>query len=809
MTQRINQYNTRIIIIAMIIALLGVIGVQLHWINNAVELSEALFHQEVNEALAKVAYKLERQEMLGDAIMVMDKSGKHPGSALPVMMKRTQPQSTYVELPDTKENTQHQKHSRPHVVRSESHPNTQDGSETYSTEDASAQSDDDEDPNDVGLSQCQTLHAEQLQQQPCNATVIEHDNASMTIRSDCGNQLVQFDLQFGTQPSKRSGTVITDNGTLRFGVTRSASAAATASMDRERESLLRSRENILRLQRSVQNRHKSITTWDSIASEFASYLDYNNNNAQYNIRNLVKLVKDGQFSFRQYAPLVPNVVVASSRSSYPQQDQQHINATNRSCSPASGNAANMSTTQTSMSVYTPDNGTIYITPTVNMAQGYGVVQGAGASRSVFTTTNPVSIVPVPTAPVTAPPYTKVNVSSTITSSVKPVQRDETTHTKTPTNQEYSERVKNKMELISETVHDLGEFNRTIDQRINRNLIDSMIAKEFASKGLPLDYQFAVRNGESNLFMYTKAANDALPLYEQSQFRTTLFPSDIIQKNHTLVVTFPNSTSYILQSNMGVLLSSGMFVMMIMACFGWTVRNLNRHKKLSEMKSDFINNMTHEFKTPIATIALASDALRDPDVANNTERVSRFIGVIKEENHRLGTQVERVLQAARLERGELALTKTEINVHDILTCVKDSIALQIDARGGIVSLNHDAAYPFIVADEMHIRNVMLNLLDNANKYTEREPIINITTRNTSDGVEIRISDNGIGINAENQKRVFDKLYRVPTGNIHNVKGFGLGLSYVKAIVEAHGGTVDVASEPGKGSTFTVVLPFASA
>ncbi len=368
----------------------------------------------------------------------------------------------------------------------------------------------------------------------------------------------------------------------------------------------------------------------------------------------------------------------------------------------------------------------------------------------------------------------------------------------------TERVHNKLQFIQQTVSDLREFTLALEERVNQVIIDSMISAEFATKGLPLDYSFGVMNGENHNFVYAK--NSSPNELETSPYTSVLFPGDIVPKNHKLYVNFPSKQSYIVKQNAGILSFSALFMVMIIGSYGWTMRNLNRHKKVSEMKSDFINNMTHEFKTPIATIALAADALRDPQVSSSSERVSRFIGVIREENIRLGSQVERVLQAAKLDRGELILSRSDIDIHEILNCTTDSIMLQVEARDGVITTDYAAEIPVISGDEVHVRNVVLNLLDNANKYTSERPHINISTKNVTGGVMISVQDNGIGISRENQKRVFEKLYRVPTGNVHNVKGFGLGLSYVKAIVEAHGGSVSVDSEVGKGSRFDVFLPY---
>ncbi|MFM8437985.1 MAG: sensor histidine kinase, partial [Candidatus Kapaibacterium sp.] len=370
-------------------------------------------------------------------------------------------------------------------------------------------------------------------------------------------------------------------------------------------------------------------------------------------------------------------------------------------------------------------------------------------------------------------------------------------------EEFTRRARKKISHIQQTVRDLREFTRSLDQRVSSRMVDSVIASEFAMRNLPSTYAFGILDGRQARFIYLRNAG-ATDL-TGSPYRTVLFPSDIVQKNHTLLVDFPTKREYLLSKNAAILSSSAVFMAIIVGSFGWTMRNLNRHKKISEMKSDFISNMTHELKTPIATIELAADALRDPDVSASSDRVRRFLGVIREENHRLRSQVERVLQAAKMERGELVLDVAPVDMHEVINEAVDAIRLQLENRGGRLSLDLHAEQSKVTGDEMHIRNVVLNLLDNAIKYSPAAPDIVVRSSSTGTSVRIDVKDAGIGISREHQKRVFERLYRVPTGNVHDVKGFGLGLSYVQSIVEAHGGNVRVESESGKGSTFTVILP----
>lgn len=224
-----------------------------------------------------------------------------------------------------------------------------------------------------------------------------------------------------------------------------------------------------------------------------------------------------------------------------------------------------------------------------------------------------------------------------------------------------------------------------------------------------------------------------------------------------------------------------------------------------MKNDFINNMTHEFKTPIATISLASDSINNPMIINNESKVKKFVSIIKEENKRMLNQVEKVLQMAQIEREDIKLKIINLNINELIENAANHARLSVEQRNGVIVTRLNAENPIIEADQTHMSNIIRNLLDNAEKYSENDPVIEIQTQNIRNGIQITIKDNGIGISKESQKFIFDKFFRVHTGNRHDVKGFGLGLSYVKTIVDAFGGTIGVNSELGKGSIFTITIP----
>lgn len=251
----------------------------------------------------------------------------------------------------------------------------------------------------------------------------------------------------------------------------------------------------------------------------------------------------------------------------------------------------------------------------------------------------------------------------------------------------------------------------------------------------------------------------------------------------------------------------LFTIIIIAAFYLTVRTMLRQKKLGEIKNDFINNMTHEFKTPLATISLAVDAMKNEKVLQDREKIKYFSSIIKEENQRMNRQVETILKASQLEKQEVQLALKPLHVHEVIKDVVDNFALQLQQKQGQAELLLNASNDYIDADEVHFSNLVNNLVDNAVKYAKDDtPIrLKITTQSNDKSITIRVEDNGIGMNKETVKRVFERFYRAHTGNIHNVKGFGLGLSYVKTMVQAHHGEIHVDSTLGKGSTFTVQLP----
>lgn len=285
----------------------------------------------------------------------------------------------------------------------------------------------------------------------------------------------------------------------------------------------------------------------------------------------------------------------------------------------------------------------------------------------------------------------------------------------------------------------------------------------------------------------------------------------LSANEMLVVVIPNIKNFVYKSLQWRIATSIAFTIIILAAFYLTVRTMLRQKKLAKIKNDFINNMTHEFKTPIATISLAVDAMRNEKVLEDREKIGYFNGIIKEENQRMNRQVETILKASQLEKQEVELILKPVHVHEVIKDVVDNFALQLEDRKGKVELSLHAQNDTIDADEVHLSNLVNNLVDNALKYSRENtpPLVKLTTQSNGKKFSLKIEDNGIGMNRDTLKKIFERFYRAHTGNIHNVKGFGLGLSYVKTMVEAHDGDIKAESILGKGSTFTVDLPLKKA
>lgn len=348
----------------------------------------------------------------------------------------------------------------------------------------------------------------------------------------------------------------------------------------------------------------------------------------------------------------------------------------------------------------------------------------------------------------------------------------------------------------------GQYGPT--RSLDPDLLDSLLSDELGQKGIYTPYTFGVLIGQEKLLTTAGDEKEKTELLA-SVHRVSMSPGNLFTRPDELYVNFPQENQYVLNSLWTLLSGSALFTLVIILGFSYTVHALFRQKKLTDIKTDFINNMTHEFKTPIATISLAVDSINNPRIISDQQRIAQYTGIIREENKRMNAQVEKVLQMALLDRNEVKLNRDLIDMHQVIHTAVEGMNIQVENKGGRISSELGAIKTQVSGDEVHLINVVQNLLDNANKYTPDQPLIRVETWNDKRGIYISIADNGIGMDRETQRRIFEKFYRLPKGNVHDVKGFGLGLSYVKAILDAHEGSITVKSQLKEGSRFIIYLP----
>ncbi|PKP42302.1 MAG: hypothetical protein CVT95_12550 [Bacteroidetes bacterium HGW-Bacteroidetes-12] len=362
-------------------------------------------------------------------------------------------------------------------------------------------------------------------------------------------------------------------------------------------------------------------------------------------------------------------------------------------------------------------------------------------------------------------------------------------------------------LIDEILESLYEMNRFrgVKERVEHIAIDSLIKEELTSRGIKTEFVFGIFDYDGNDVLREDTLKNTHNI-RMSGYWAQIFPNDIFDTPHFLSIFFPHKTGFLLKSMWMMLLSSIVLLLIIIWAFTFTIQTIFKQKKLSEIKNDFINNMTHELKTPISTISLACEALNDKDLCADDNIKHNYVNMIHQENERLGILVERVLKSATWDKTDLKLNKEIFDFHEVLKNVIENISIQIVNKNGIIHQKLEATNTKIKADKVHVVNLIYNLLDNANKYSPNQPEITVCTKNSRDGIVFSVSDKGLGIKKENVTKIFEKFYRVPTGDVHNVKGFGLGLNYVKAIVDKHQGEINVMSEIKKGTTFQIYLPY---
>ncbi|GAB4001806.1 hypothetical protein GCM10028807_58870 [Spirosoma daeguense] len=376
-------------------------------------------------------------------------------------------------------------------------------------------------------------------------------------------------------------------------------------------------------------------------------------------------------------------------------------------------------------------------------------------------------------------------------------------------------------MIKDVLKGLLLSDRPIEDRINRVALDTLLRQTLDDRGISIPFAYAVRTRQQPKFLFASTGMDVQQL-STNGYKAALFPNNLLETGNYVYLYFPTQQQFILGRLGFTFAASVVLILVILACFYIAISTIVRQKKLADIKNDFINNMTHEFKTPISTISLAVEMAQEQlRSANSVERIepdnqpkdrlTRYMGIIRDETRRLGSHVEKVLQMALLDRGEIKLNVSSVNIHDVIEKVLNNLSLQIEQRDGELDLNFDADQEVVEADEVHLTNIIYNLLDNALKYSPDTPHITLSTRNLPEGspiqgVSITVADRGLGMTKDQTSRIFEKFYRVPTGNRHDVKGFGLGLSYVKKMVEEHHGQILVDSQLGEGSSFEIILPY---
>jgi len=338
----------------------------------------------------------------------------------------------------------------------------------------------------------------------------------------------------------------------------------------------------------------------------------------------------------------------------------------------------------------------------------------------------------------------------------------------------------------------------IHKRVSGAEIEELISNELIARGLNSKFEYAVYSDK----LATKVRSKRFDLNPESTYSVPLFVNEDFQSNYILYVNFSEKEQVVLNSIIGMALLSLTFTAVIVLTYASALSQIFKQRQISQIKSDFINNMTHEFKTPIATINLALDALKNPKVKGDEEFLVRYLGMIREENRRMHAQVENVLRISKLEKNEIDLPKERIKLHDIIEDAITHISLIVEHRGGYINTHFDALKSSILGNELHLTNVLVNILDNAIKYSDNEPKIDVFTENVKNNIILKIVDQGMGMSNAVQKRIFEKFYREHTGDIHNVKGHGLGLAYVKRILDDHDAQIHVESEKDKGSSFII-------
>ncbi len=364
------------------------------------------------------------------------------------------------------------------------------------------------------------------------------------------------------------------------------------------------------------------------------------------------------------------------------------------------------------------------------------------------------------------------------------------------------RARRKM-LTEAIIEKMQRCNFKLEERIDGESLDYIVRSELLKSDIDQPYEYAVYAKDCKNKIYQSKSFS--PKKENEQFIATLFPFDRFESQpYYLSMYFPKQGNYLFKSIGVMSISSMVFTVIVILTFSATVYQMLRQKKITSIRTDFVNNVTHELKTPISTISLASQMLNDKSIPNESKNYDHLSSVIADESKRLSQQVEKILQMAIFDRGKIMLKFKKLDVNELVNMAVRNMLIQVKNKNGQIVKKLDAGNSVAEVDEIHFTNVLFNLVDNAIKYSNGKPDITISTFNAHGKVCISIQDRGVGINKADQKRIFDQFYRVSTGNVHNVKGFGLGLAYVKNVISTHNGTIHVESEPGQGTCFTIIL-----
>lgn len=360
-------------------------------------------------------------------------------------------------------------------------------------------------------------------------------------------------------------------------------------------------------------------------------------------------------------------------------------------------------------------------------------------------------------------------------------------------------------IVSDVLQDILDFSNLLplEERVNFTELENMIKNELASRNIKTPFEIGIYDSMKNKFIYETTGNYTKKMMQKGM-AFQMFPSDFLTAPNYLYIFFPSKQIFVIRGLRNMLFISALLIALIVTIFFYVLISFLRQKKLSEERNEFVSNMTHELKTPIASISLAAQVLSDKKILQNQQLKNFYLNVIQKDSSRLNAMVEKVLQTTLLENKEIALNKEETDLSELIQQAIKNIQIQLEQNKVEIHTFFLAQKHKVFVDKMHFTNVFFNLLDNAIKYNNKKPEIIIKTQNLNDELIVEVIDNGIGIAKQEQKRIFEKLYRVPSGNIHDVKGFGLGLNYVQKIVNLHNGSISVDSEIGKGSTFRIKL-----